>query len=445
MSQYTNGISTSLVKEICYLDDDDFICINVCGMRYETLLSTLEKFPTTLLGNKERRKMYYVKSKNCYFFDRSSSSFEAILYYYQSGGILIRPPNVPMFMFVAEIIFFDLGEHIVMNLKRKEGYIAKVPKLPKNYWQRKIWQLFEEPDSSSAARFVACWSIGVIAVSIIIFCMETMPMFQDDPYTINGTKSNSTSKTLISKLADKQRRQPAWFALEVCCITWFTVEYVIRLITAPNKRIFVQSFLNVIDLLAILPYFIILTITDGHKSPMLRVVRLVRVFRVFKLSRHSNGLQILGHTLKASISELGMLVFFLLIAVILFSSAIYYAEESVNKAHFRSIPDAFWYSLVTMTTVGYGDKAPITLLGKVIGSLCAVSGVLTIALPVPVIVANFEFFYKRDRLEREEESENTYAPLALEDGNENEEEEDEGEEEGVVGEEKKNLNFETAM
>ena len=130
---------------------------------------------------------------------------------------------------------------------------------------------------------------------------------------------------------------------------------------------------------------------------VLRVFRLVRVFRIFKLSRHSMGLQILGETLRASISELGMLVFFLMLGVILFSSAIYYAEQGKNDK-FKSIPDAFWYSLVTMTTVGYGDLVPKTLLGKIIGSFCALSGVLTIALPVPVIVSNFEFFYKRDRL-----------------------------------------------
>ena len=158
-----------------------------------------------------------------------------------------------------------------------------------------------------------------------------------------------------------------------------------------------------VDLLAILPYFITMSVDSTQSTPLsvLRVVRLVRVFRIFKLSRHSLGLQILGHTLRASISELGMLMFFLFLGVILFSSAMYYAETETNAEMFQSIPDAFWYSLVTMTTVGYGDKYPITVMGKIIGTCCAVTGVLTIALPVPVIVSNFEFYNRRDRRIRE--------------------------------------------
>lgn len=176
--------------------------------------------------------------------------------------------------------------------------------------------------------------------------------------------------------------------------------------------------MNAIDFFAIVPYFVTLAtmlaakrdsdepkfgINPDSKAAnqssslaILRVIRLVRVFRIFKLSRHSKGLQILGMTLKASMKELALLIFFLLIGVVLFSSAVYYAEADSERSNFKSIPDAFWWAVVTMTTVGYGDMRPVGVWGKFVGSLCAIAGVLTIALPVPVIVSNFNYFYHRE-------------------------------------------------
>lgn len=203
-------------------------------------------------------------------------------------------------------------------------------------------------------------------------------------------------------------RQPfndPFFVVETLCICWFSFELLVRLAACPSKAVFFKNVMNLIDFVAILPYFVALGTElarqRGVGQPamslaILRVIRLVRVFRIFKLSRHSKGLQILGQTLRASMRELGLLIFFLFIGVVLFSSAVYFAEVDREDTHFTSIPESFWWAVVTMTTVGYGDMAPVTVGGKIVGSLCAIAGVLTISLPVPVIVSNFSYFYHRE-------------------------------------------------
>ncbi|CAL8306384.1 unnamed protein product [Boreogadus saida] len=195
-----------------------------------------------------------------------------------------------------------------------------------------------------------------------------------------------------------------FFLVESMCICWFSFELLMRFASAPSKTLFFKDVMNIIDFSAILPYFVTLCTElakDDDATPsgslaIVRVIRLVRVFRIFKLSRHSKGLQILGQTLRASMRELGLLIFFLFIGVIIFSSAIYFAEADYAETTFVSIPHAFWWAVVTMTTVGYGDMTPATMWGKLVGSMCAIAGVLTISLPVPVIVSNFSYFYHRE-------------------------------------------------
>jgi potassium voltage-gated channel Shaw-related subfamily C protein len=128
---------------------------------------------------------------------------------------------------------------------------------------------------------------------------------------------------------------------------------------------------------------------------ILEFFSIIRIMRLFKLTRHSPGLKILVHTFKASAHELSLLVFFLILGIVVFASLVYYAERTQYNPHndFTSIPVGLWWAIVTMTTVGYGDMVPKTYLGMFVGSLCALTGVLTIALPVPVIVSNFALFY----------------------------------------------------
>ncbi|KAL7072046.1 hypothetical protein ACQ4LE_008458 [Meloidogyne hapla] len=164
-----------------------------------------------------------------------------------------------------------------------------------------------------------------------------------------------------------------------------------------------KSFLNVLDFVAVAPFFINLILHDAENKnssstsfAVLRIVRLVRVFRIFKLSRHFTGLQVLGKTFRASIQEFFLLIFFMGIALVLFSSGVYFAEQGEPGTKFTSIPATFWFVLATMTTVGYGDLVPNGVYGKIVGSCCALIGVLTLALPVPIIVANFKRFYRQE-------------------------------------------------
>jgi potassium voltage-gated channel Shaker-related subfamily A protein 1 len=101
-----------------------------------------------------------------------------------------------------------------------------------------------------------------------------------------------------------------------------------------------------------------------------------------------------------------LIIFILFIGVVLLSSAVYFADAGYENSLFNYIPDAISWAVVTMTTVGYGDMTPVGVWGKIVGSLCAIAGVLTIALPVPVIVSNFNYFYHRETDQEEMQSQN---------------------------------------
>lgn len=250
-------------------------------------------------------------------------------------------------------------------------------------------------------QIVALISVTFILLSTIGLALNSINM-NHEAQNLSTHSPNSTNTTINHGIFDTNSNiQFHLDNLELVCIVWFTIEYVVRFIVTPYKCRFLKSPMNMIDLIAILPYYVSKALDSLTAiSKVVQVFRLLRVLRVLKLARHSIGLQALGYTVRRSYKELGLLMMFVAMGVLIFSSLAYFAEKDEKDTRFVSIPATFWWAIITMTTVGYGDMSPTTSLGKVIGSGCALCGVLVLAMPIPIIVNNFAEFYK-DQMRRE--------------------------------------------
>lgn len=358
--------------------------INVSGQIFETYESTLARFPETLLGCPDKRQKYYDAYNEEYFFNRNRHAFDAILFFYQSEGVLVRPETVSLQNFCHELEFFQVGRKVLEQYMKDEGVLLeddnKCEILPENPTLRTLWIAFEHPSWTDLGKLVACWSVLFIFLSIFILCAETVPHRKD------------------AKPNDVEQVKQLYEGIEVTCVVWFTFEIITRFISCPLKMKFMQDFLNYIDIAAVFPFYLKLIVGSYDDGlGIMNAFRLLRVCRVFKLARHVQFLQVLGRTVVATWRELLMILFFILVSMVVFSGLTYYAENDTQTEAFSSIPATSWFVIVTLTNVGYGDAVPKTFLGKLLGTICALVGVLAIALPSPVIATRFKQFYNQER------------------------------------------------
>ena len=179
---------------------------------------------------------------------------------------------------------------------------------------------------------------------------------------------------------------------ELFSLSIFVAEYVVRLwsITANpayahpvmGRLRFARTPVAVIDLIAILPAFLAPFID-------LRFARVVRLLRLLKLTRYSDSTTILTRVMRSRAQALWMTFFLLMMALLLTSSVMYYAEHDAQPDAFASIPHAMWWGMITLTTTGYGDVVPITPLGQVLGSVASLIGIGVVALPVGILASGF--------------------------------------------------------
>lgn len=220
----------------------------------------------------------------------------------------------------------------------------------------KIKLLLDDASPNKWSRIVSLSIQFLIVVSLIAFSIETLP--------------DLTAKTRN------------WLQIiEICCVVIFTIEYLLRIFVANRKLKFIFSFFGIVDLLAILPFYL----SFGVDLRSLRTLRFVRLFRVFKLVRYNRAIRHFTNAIKTAKEEIFLFLFITIILIYLSAVGIYYFENEAQPDHFSSIFSSLWWAIVTLTTVGYGDIYPITVGGRVFTFFILLIGLGIVAIPTGII------------------------------------------------------------
>ena len=213
-----------------------------------------------------------------------------------------------------------------------------------------------EDNSTPLGRMFDYLIQGLILLSLVAFSIETLP-------------DNSARVQLIL------------YWIEVVCVVIFTIEYLLRIYVAEKKWRYIFSFYGIIDLLAILPFYL----QFAFDLRALRAFRVFRIFRALKLVRYNRALRRI-HIATGIVKE-EMVLFFIVTGILIFlsGSGIYFFENEAQPELFSSIFDSFWWAVVTLTTVGYGDVYPITLGGRVFTVLVLIIGVGIVTVPAGLV------------------------------------------------------------
>lgn len=176
----------------------------------------------------------------------------------------------------------------------------------------------------------------------------------------------------------------------------FTVEYILRILVVRNKKDYILSFFGIVDLLALLPFFLSLIFPVTKYFLILRMLRILRIFRIFNLLDFMNDGYLIVKALKNSARKIYIFLLFLIIFTTIVGSLMFMVEG--GRPGFESIPQCIYWAVVTVTTVGYGDVSPITPLGKFFATILMLSGYSIIAVPTGIVTA--EMRYKKKDNER---------------------------------------------
>uniref|UniRef100_UPI00358E1379 potassium voltage-gated channel subfamily G member 2-like n=1 Tax=Myxine glutinosa TaxID=7769 RepID=UPI00358E1379 len=425
------------------------VVLNVGGFRYAVPVSTLADFPSSRLGRLCSCRSLdsllelcddYDVTRNEFFFDRHPGAFRAIMSFLRAGR-LRSAREMCALAFRDELLYWGVDEaalevccrqrllrveeEVVENQREVDDALRDADTTAKitdgvqvhrcTHCMGELRDMVEDPQSGLPGKVFACLSIIFVAITGVSLCLSTMPDIRAEE-----DKGECSQKCYNI------------FVVETVCVAWFSFEFLLRLIQARSKWQFVRDPLNAIDVAAILPFYVTLIVnavpeeTDSGRpiggggssylekvGLLLRVMRALRILYVMRLARHSLGLQTLGLTIRRCTRELGLLLLFMCVAMALFAPLVFLAEtelsggsgyvdeghglhkeaEQSNIHDFSSIPTCYWWAIISMTTVGYGDMVPRSIAGQVVALSSILSGILLMAFPVTSIFHTFSRVY----------------------------------------------------
>ncbi len=254
--------------------------------------------------------------------------------------------------------------------------------------QKQVYILLESPANHNRVRkFIIYFIATLIVINVIVVVLET----KNDLFI---------------------RYQSIFSVIDLFTVIVFSIEYALRVwvcvldprYSSPvtGRLRYAVSPLALVDLIAITPFYLPLFVPIEFR--MLRLLRLLRIFRVLKLGRYSSAFDTFADVLKSKKEELIITLIMAIIILVLASSALYVVEREAQPEKFASIPDAMWWAVVTLATVGYGDVYPITPLGKIISAIVALSAIGLFALPAGILAAGFAESIQKRRIDTDRQT-----------------------------------------
>ncbi|KAM3876256.1 potassium voltage-gated channel subfamily V member 2-like [Diretmus argenteus] len=398
------------------------ININIGGKVFHIPKQAAMRYPQTRIGAlalcSDRAKLFrlcddYSMHTNEFFFDRDPAFFHYIVHFYTSGVLWIMTEMCPIH-FEEEIEYWGLSlkdtqrccqmmfeekaDDLRDYLKVERELLAEIEvKHDDDGYKgmflgdvRKIlWNTVENPYTSIWAKAFTVFSNLFVLISIVALTLSSVEEMK--VYMIYG-------KTYME-----------W--VESFSIVFFTFEYFLRLGTTSNVKPFLKSALNFVDFMAVMPYFIqivfeVFTNTEdvsdlgtmaqvSKLSQVLKVVKLMRILRILKLARHSTGMRAFGFTLRQCYQQVCCLFLFIAMGIFTFSALLHSVEREVEGSPFSSIPDAWWWATVSISTVGYGDVVPVSVLGRMVAFACISFGIILNGMPISILFNKFSDYYAK--------------------------------------------------